>query len=43
VVYFAPTFSNRLLLLGFPWGITAPAFMLLLALALRGQDTPHHA
>jgi hypothetical protein len=38
VVYFAPTFSNRLLLLGFPWGITAPAFMLLLAFALRGAD-----
>jgi len=35
VVYFYPTYSNRLLLLGFPWGITAPSFMLLLAVALR--------
>ena len=35
VVYFSPTYSYRLLLLGFPWGITAPVFMLLLALALR--------
>ena len=35
VVYFYPTFSTRLLLVGFPWAITAPAFMLLLAMALR--------
>lgn len=35
IVYFSPTFSNRLLLLGFPWAVTAPAFMLLLGLALR--------
>jgi hypothetical protein len=35
VVYFYPTYSSRLLLLGFPWGITAPLFMLLLAVALR--------
>ena len=35
VVYFHSTFSNRLLLLGFPWGITAPLFMLLLGIALR--------
>jgi hypothetical protein len=35
IVYFAPTYSERLLLLGFPWGITAPLFMLLLALMLR--------
>lgn len=37
VVYFYPRYSNRLLLLGFPWGITAPAFMLLLAFALRDR------
>jgi hypothetical protein len=37
VVYFYPTYSNTLLLLGFPWGITAPLFMLLLALALRAR------
>jgi len=35
IVYFYPTYSNKLLLLGFPWGITAPVFMLLLAFALR--------
>ena len=38
VVYFYPTFSNRLLMLGFPWGITAPLFMLLLGVALRRRD-----
>ena len=35
VVYFSPSYSTRLLLLGSPWGITAPAFMLLLGAALR--------
>ena len=35
VVYFYPTYSTTLLLLGFPWGITAPVFMFLLAVALR--------
>jgi hypothetical protein len=39
VVYFAPAFSERLLFLGFPWAITAPLFMLLLARLLR---TPRH-
>jgi hypothetical protein len=37
VVYFYPTFSPRLLFLGFPWGITAPLFMLLVAFALRAE------
>lgn len=40
VVYFYPTFSNTLLFLGFPWGITAPLFMLMLAIALRKRRTP---
>lgn len=43
VVYFSPNFSNRRLLLGFPWGITAPSFMLLLGVALwrrRLTDQP---
>ena len=35
IVYFYPTFSQRLLFLGFPWGVTAPLFMLLLAILLR--------
>jgi hypothetical protein len=39
IVYFYPTYSNRLLLLGFPWGITAPVFMLLLGIALRERDS----
>jgi hypothetical protein len=39
VVYFYPTYSFRLLLLGFPWAITAPLFMVLLAVALRARGT----
>ena len=43
VVYFYPTFSEALLVLGFPWAVTAPLFMILLALNLRrkqkGDDT----
>jgi len=39
IVYFYPTYSYKLLLLGFPWGITAPLFMLLLAIALRTRDS----
>lgn len=35
VVYFFPTYSQALLFLGFPWAITAPLFMLLLAIMLR--------
>jgi len=37
LVYFYPTFSQTLLLLGFPWAITAPLFMILLAVHLRRQ------
>ena len=37
IVYFYPTYSQKLLLLGFPWGITAPVFMLSVAFALRDQ------
>lgn len=32
VVYFYPTYSHGLLLLGFLWDVTAPPFMLLLAM-----------
>jgi uncharacterized protein (TIGR03382 family) len=35
IVYFSPTFSTRLLFLGFPWAITAPLFTLMLAIMLR--------
>lgn len=38
VVYFYPDYSYKLLLLGFPWAITAPLFMLFLALWFRKQD-----
>jgi hypothetical protein len=40
VVYFYSTYSYKLLLLGFPWGITAPLFMLLVAFALRREGQP---
>lgn len=39
IVYFYPTYSTELLLLGLPWAITAPLFMLLLALMLRRRQT----
>lgn len=39
IVYFHSTYSYKLLLLGFPWGITAPLFMLLLGIALRARGS----
>jgi len=39
VVYFYPTFSTGLLFLGFPWAVTAPLFMLMLALLLRRRQS----
>jgi hypothetical protein len=43
IVYFAPTFSTALLFLGFPWAITAPWFMLMVARLLlrRSRAMPH--
>lgn len=41
IVYFYPTFSTRLLLLGLPWAITAPLFMLMLAVMLRRRQLPN--
>jgi len=38
IVYFYPTYSYDLLMLGYAWGITAPAFMLLLAINFRKQS-----
>lgn len=38
VVYFHSPYSTTLLLLGFPWGITAPVFMFLLAVAIWWSD-----
>ena len=38
IVYFYPTYSTTLLLLGFPWAITAPLFMLMLAIMLRRRE-----
>jgi hypothetical protein len=35
IVYFYPTFSTKLLFLGFPWALTAPLFMLMVAIMLR--------
>ena len=34
-VYFYPDYSSNLLFLGFPWAITAPAFMLMIAINFR--------
>jgi hypothetical protein len=38
IVYFAPTFSIALLFLGFPWAITAPWFMLMVARLLERRS-----
>jgi len=38
VVYFYPIYSQTLLFLGFPWAITAPLFMVLLAIMLRRRQ-----
>ena len=35
VVYFYPVFSERLLILGYPWAISAPLFMFMLAIMFR--------
>jgi heme/copper-type cytochrome/quinol oxidase subunit 4 len=40
IVYFYRPFSTTLLFLGFPWAITAPLFMLMLAIMLRRRQTP---
>ena len=39
IVYFYPAYSTKLLFLGFPWVITAPLFMLMLAISLRRKQT----
>ena len=39
IVYFYPTFSTKLLFLGFPWAITAPLFMLMVANMLRRRQS----
>lgn len=41
-VYFYPDFSNRLLFLGFPWAITAPLAMLMLALLFFKEIKLNH-
>jgi hypothetical protein len=35
IVYFYPVYSEKLLMLGLPWGITAPLSMLLLAILFK--------
>jgi hypothetical protein len=35
IVYFFPTYSGRLLFLGFPWAVTAPLAMLMLTLHFK--------
>jgi hypothetical protein len=38
IVYFYPVYSAKLLSLGAPWGVTAPFFMLMVALMLRSRQ-----
>jgi hypothetical protein len=38
IVYFYPTYTHKLLFFGFPWAITAPVFMLLLAILLNRRQ-----
>ena len=42
IVYFYPTYSNKLLFLGFPWAITAPFAMLMLALLFKKNINRSH-
>ena len=42
IVYFFPTYSYKLLLLGFPWALTAPLSMLLLAIMFRKNETKNN-
>ena len=42
IVYFYPVFSVTLLFLGFPWGITAPLAMLMLALWFKEELRSAH-
>jgi flagellar biosynthesis protein FliR len=42
IVYFYPTYSYSLLVLGFPWAITAPLFMLMLALNFIERRADHN-
>ncbi|SMO79364.1 hypothetical protein [Fodinibius sediminis] len=42
-VYFYPDFSERLLLLATPWAITAPLFMLLLAIMMKKEIGDKHS
>lgn len=39
IVYFYPEFSEGLLLLGFPWAVTAPLAMLMLAISFNKKDS----
>lgn len=39
-VYFYRPFSAKLLFLGFPWALTAPLFMLMVALMLKNREFP---
>lgn len=40
IVYFYPTYSTRLLFLGFPWAVTAPLAMWMLAKVIRQRGVP---
>jgi hypothetical protein len=36
-VYFYPIYSEKLLFLGFPWALTAPLFMVLVAIMFAAK------
>jgi hypothetical protein len=42
LVYFYPSYSGKLLLLGFPWAVTAPLAMLMLALHFKKEIAERH-
>jgi hypothetical protein len=42
LVYFYPTYSEKLLFLGFPWAITAPTSMLMLAIMFKKNYVPEN-
>ena len=38
IVYFYPAYSEKLLILGYPWAITAPLAMLMLAIMFKKRN-----
>jgi hypothetical protein len=38
IVYFYPAYSETILILGYPWAVTAPLSMLMLAIMFRNES-----